>query len=363
MKVGDWRIWAGLLLALACSGPKTVATGLDGRGGADARLSDVAPDEGNFAPRPDVPLPDVRQVEAGTHMEDLSNVPLPDVRQVEAGTYIEDLPIGPPGPGLCHPGPCEELVWDATLGLYAVVDTCISPDPCHVARCDPGSGACLLQGIECPHQACLVGECVPEQGGCAYTPLCDDGDPCTEVYCQPVVELCEWWTVPLCCESDSDCDDANPCSIDTCLEDGKCSRSGISELPDCCATVDDCTNGGPWDDGDDWTDDYCYNFQCMHVIPPLCNCASDGACESLLGEKLGPCEFTKCPDGCSCVKYWVDGCCETDADCEDGEDCTLDACIEGECKNNWVCLADGNPCTSDYCAPETGELFSSGVCE
>lgn len=49
------------------------------------------------------------------------------------------------------------------------------------------------------------------------------------------------------------------------------------------------------------------------------------------------------------------------SDCNDGNECTTDSCFEGECFNEFICLADldcddGSVCTTDTCSPE-------GCCE
>ena len=52
-------------------------------------------------------------------------------------------------------------------------------------------------------------------------------------------------------------------------------------------------------------------------------------------------------------------CCETDADCNDGQPCTFDKCIDNTCSNPAkTCNADGNPCTLDTCNDATGSCNS-----
>jgi hypothetical protein len=49
----------------------------------------------------------------------------------------------------------------------------------------------------------------------------------------------------------------------------------------------------------------------------------------------------------------VDGC-TTDADCDDGDTCTMDACKFGGCENAPLNCRDGRVCTDDRCDPATG---------
>jgi hypothetical protein len=103
---------------------------------------------------------------------------------------------------------------------------------------------------------------------------------------------------------------------------------------------------------------------------------------------LGPAPCTgdeECDDGESCTDdSCVDGfcafesapgiCCETAVDCDDGISCTDDKCVGGSCKHylddNLCCwndsmCADGNGCTLDRCAGETcSHTFINGYeCE
>ena len=59
----------------------------------------------------------------------------------------------------------------------------------------------------------------------------------------------------------------------------------------------------------------------------------------------------------SCVNPLETGCCETVADCEDGDPCSTDSCVAGKCEwesvdgccqNDGDC-DDGNGCTADSC--------------
>ncbi len=114
------------------------------------------------------------------------------------------------------------------------------------------------------------------------------------------------------CEIDDDCEDNDPCTLDTCDEG--------DEL--CIFTPLDC------DDGNACTTDSC----------------SGGSCNN---------DPISCDDGDACT---IDSCdagsgCAYDAiDCDDGDVCTTDSCSGGVCSNAPICgLADG--CCDASCAP------------
>ncbi|MEY3014431.1 MAG: hypothetical protein RIT45_3166, partial [Pseudomonadota bacterium] len=156
------------------------------------------------------------------------------------------------------------------------------------ALCAGGQPAACDDGDACTTDACsaLV--------GCQSKPVangtpCDDGDACT--------------TGDACgnngCAGSGDCDDGNPCTADVCAQD-----TGCQHFP----TTDPCDDGDPCTKGE---------------------ACSGGACVS------GP----KNPF-----------CCEKDADCDDGDGCSIDSCDGGGCKRTALpCAADANVCTLERC--------------
>lgn len=97
------------------------------------------------------------------------------------------------------------------------------------------------------------------------------------------------------CHPEPLCDDGDLCTIDL-IEGSDC----VYELINC-------------DDGDSTTNDFCIN----------------GACQN------------------TPITYWN---CTTDADCDDGDLCTdNDHCEEGMCVYSLINCEDGDPCTTDFC--------------
>jgi MYXO-CTERM domain-containing protein len=159
--------------------------------------------------------------------------------------------------------PCVKLGADSFFLACKKGNSC---DPCQDVFCDDGI-------------ACTEDSCDPATGGCRHLPIanlkccsgdpdpvCDDGNVCTQDRC--IAKACRHGPVsdPLCCNNDSECDDGNPCTDELCLEHNRC-QFVDNDHENCCLTHPDCGPGGPWDDGDPNTNDYCQNFQCVHVLP------------------------------------------------------------------------------------------------
>jgi hypothetical protein len=115
---------------------------------------------------------------------------------------------------------------------------------------------------------------------------------------------CRHDAVPNCCHVQADCNDGNPCTTDVC-EGNVCSHAAISG---CCLTAAQC------DDGNVCTTDACIDNVCS-------NTANTAACN----------DGITCtgPDVCSggvCGGPPIANCCIADAQCDDGNICTFDAC-------------------------------------
>ena len=169
---------------------------------------------------------------------------------------------------------------------------------------------------------------------------CDDGDPCTLDSCS-ADNLCVLDAIPGCCDELSDCDDGDPCTLDLCVG-GQCATV---PNPACCEADSDCVDDNPC------TADACLSFGGIGFCdnPPLGGpgcCLADEHCPAL------PCEAVTCSDfQCLYVPAPQDGCCDVDAECDDGNACTVDTCD----------LASGT-CASEIppegcCAPATYATF------
>lgn len=127
--------------------------------------------------------------------------------------------------------------------------------------------------------ACVGGKCFYGKAKCTSSSPCDKG-PCMTSTCS------NWGTCSYsskagggtCCKSGMDCNDNNPCTLDTCGKDGGCEHKNQHG---CCLKNGDCNDGK--------------------------------ACT------LDACEGGKCS--------YVDNCCKSNGDCDDKDDkCTKDSC-------------------------------------
>ena len=154
-------------------------------------------------------------------------------------------------------------------------------------------------------------------GCCGGVSDCEDGNPCSIDTCAPGeggLPVCSQELKKNCCNSKADCDDGKPCTIDLCDKPGGTCTS--SAKPGCCLTGDDC------DDKDGCTIDHCPKpgAQCLHTN--TC-CQSDGECTS-----ADPCLKGSCTGG-DCT--FVSTCCNTNDECDDFNPCTKDACTKSKC--------------------------------
>jgi len=140
----------------------------------------------------------------------------------------------------------EEASWD-----------CDDGDPCTDDWCNAKTGACQFQAKDCSDDDCCTYDyCDPDTGACVYEVVdCSDGDPCTvdwQTGCPDFGEPVECVSEPI------DCDDGNPCTEDLCdAQNGQCENVFV-----------DC------DDGDSCTEDACTPDAggCFH-IPDCAGCA------------------------------------------------------------------------------------------
>ncbi|MFQ5479374.1 MAG: hypothetical protein ACE5E4_12240, partial [Candidatus Binatia bacterium] len=256
--------------------------------------------------------------------------------------------------------------------------SCDDGNPCTDDSCDPAAGcvstnntASCDDGNRCTTaDSCVAGVCT---GG--PPPNCDDGNQCTDDSCSPAsgcasvnddTNLCsngnasdnpDACVAGVClgtggCQgSDTNCDDANPCTDDTCLPSGAC---------------DHLDNASPCDDGDACTNgDTCSGGTCTGGPLTICddgNNCTDDFCDSITG-CLNTANTSPCDDGNACTSGDVcgNGLCNsgTPTICDDANPCTADSCeaVAG-CQN----LAAAGPC-DDGDACTTGDSCVAGICQ
>ncbi|MEY3011844.1 MAG: hypothetical protein RIT45_579 [Pseudomonadota bacterium] len=85
-------------------------------------------------------------------------------------------------------------------------------------------------------------------------------------------------------------------------------------------------------DGGVWIDDVAFGVKCTKQ-----ECSIDSQC----GDKCGACTTPSCSQG-ACVCTPIPSCCKGPTDCDDGDSCTNDSCVEGSCKHE---LSDPKCCS------------------
>jgi hypothetical protein len=260
----------------------------------------------------------------------------------------------------CDDGnPCTENACDPAGGclrtnLVGPCDdgnACTTNDQCRSGVCTPGAPAGCGDANPCTEDSC------DPLAGCVHTALdavpCDDGDACsTGDRC--VAGVCLYL-------DERDCDDDNPCTDDFCDPVRGCvhdeSSTGCDDGDPC--TANDvcharvCLPGPPvdCDDGNPCTTDSCDPERgCVHT-DSVAGCDDGDACTVADGCVDGACggrprtcdDFDGCTEnGCDprtgCVYTAIPACCSLDEDCAQGQ-----RCRDARCVGAGLC----EPCTRD----------------
>lgn len=238
---------------------------------------------------------------------------------------------------------------------------------CNQGGCDEGVDQCVAlpanQGGSCDDGLyCTTGETC-QSGNCTggRDLDCEDSDPCTIDACDEANDRCDHQLVPnpgaegvwvggtcsdgvdndcdrlvddadpdcLECQNDGDCDDSNPCTVNTC-QDNHCSTALVTDGTSCddgryCTDPDTCTGGicsGPNRD---------------------CSAQSDQCNQGVCNESAGRCEGQPIREGQAC---------------DDGVYCNVDEiCQSGNCTGGRArdCGVVADDCNSGYCDEGAGE--------
>jgi hypothetical protein len=150
------------------------------------------------------------------------------------------------------------------------------------------------------------------------------------------------------CTLDSDCNDNNSCTTNTCVN-GNCSYTLIEN----CVL---CVLSSQCNDSNTCTTDVCSEGRCTYLQIPGCTpCVSNLNCED-----NNSCTNNMCFQG-RCLYTSVDNCksCTLDSDCNDNNSCTNNLCLNNTCSYNLVsgcksCTSssqcnDNDPSTTDTC--------------
>jgi hypothetical protein len=191
---------------------------------------------------------------------------------------------------------------------------------------------------------CTIDTCNPTFGTCSNTPVnCSDGNPCTLDLCDPATGICD--SEPMLC------DDGSVCTDDACNPAVGCEFT----------VVIDCS------DGDLCTADLCDpdTGECSN---PEIGCNDFDACTLDECDPLTGCMHTpnvECDDGNICTDDVCNpatgSCLFVPVNCNDGNLCTTDSCdpATGDCVHVVTNCDDGNACTADACSPATGTCINA----
>ncbi len=241
----------------------------------------------------------------------------------------------------CNDGnPCTDDACDSALGCTHTPvanccftdGDCVDSDACTVnERCINGS--CTSDTRNCNDgNPCSADSCNPASG-CVNTDLVD-GTSCSDANACDGVELCNAGD----CQAGvaPDCDDRNFCTVDTCDNGSGCQHAPVAN---CCNSNTQCADA-----------DLCsVNERCTAQH----SCASDPR---------------NCDDGNVCTQDTCTnplvGCVHTplgSGTCDDGSLCTsADACSAGSCVGAPVNCSDGNLCNDlETCLPATGQCSNA----
>ncbi|MFN2376194.1 MAG: hypothetical protein ABR538_06635 [Candidatus Binatia bacterium] len=202
--------------------------------------------------------------------------------------------------------PAASLVLDPTLAGCPV---CGNAEVDQGETCDDGN---LVDGDGCS-SLCQNEKCLAQTPDPGYpaVPLCDDGKPCTEDFCNTNQNG------GTCRHRAKTCDDGIACTADSCHpvsgecvavpNDGACDDDNVCTQDFCsvssgCSTV---ASTAPCDDGDSCTEgDQCIDSQCVGMTVPSCAVCGDGVAAGDEECDDGNATFTfgeYCGEGCRLI--------------------------------------------------------------
>ena len=246
--------------------------------------------------------------------------------------------------GGCVPG--KPLVCDD--GNRCTTDSCLPASGCQHTN--------VTNGTPCPdgnvcngNETCVNGSCT------SGSPLnCDDGNGCTTDTCDPVAGCGHQYTCP-----------CNPAGPNTCTDNNVCNGVEACGTDGHCHTVTPALN---CDDGNPCTIDSCDSMQgCQHTpVQDGTSCSDGDACNGLETCQGGFC-FTGAPPDCTVGNPCVTGSCDPASgcivnpvpdgtSCSDGNACNgQETCSNGNCQPGTpLNCDDNNSCTADGCGAVAG---------
>jgi Cys-rich repeat protein len=266
----------------------------------------------------------------------------------------------------CPGGFCD---LDGNVCVQCLSDAnCDDGNACTSDRCADGLCANTTEqaGTLCPGGVCDGAPSDPECVECVADAQCPGGR------CDTATNTCVE------CLGAADCNDGNACTRDVCAA-GLCANPSelagtecpggvcdVSQAPVCVECINDgqcpggrcdveanvcveCLSGADCADGNACTDDLCVDGLCGNPSRPAESSCEGGVCDGAFEDPRcvecvtdGQCPGERCDVNANvCVQ------CVTNADCDDGNACTADSCVDGVCGN--TSLERGTMCPEGVC--------------
>ena len=290
-----------------------------------------------------------------------------------AGVKVEVCHIPPGNPANFHTITISENALSAHLAHGDLAggcgefceSLCDDGNACTIDDCD-AAGQCIHPPADCNDSNVCTADSCDAATGCEYAPLegeicnVDDTDACTGPtgVCD-ANGACEATPVSGCCNTTSECDDVdeNHCTIEECVAN------------ECQTTADVVCDS-----------DACHVSVCSPATGE-CTPPQEIVCEE------AECQVSQCDPQSGCYLVPIEGCCLSDAECDDGNNCTTDTCGGADGCSNEPCAAgdecnslidceagscepitepvdcsDGNLCTVEACVEGLGCVSKEQVC-
>jgi hypothetical protein len=227
-------------------------------------------------------------------------------------------------------------------------DDCDDDKPCTDDTCNPASGKCVFlpddsNSCEEDGDLCIIDRCM--DGECRTSNVdCGPGDACVSYVCNPLNGACDPVFEPvgtpcpddLFCNGEERCDDTGVCVPGTppCAAEQKCDEQNEECVG--CLVDDDC------DDADTCTSDECIDGACEYTEIPDCgscdtsaDCDDGNPCTRDVCDAAGFCTYMNKRLGKSCSNgFFCDGkeTCDGNGNCVRGDPpCDPDEiCVEGK---------------------------------
>ncbi len=285
----------------------------------------------------------------------------PDVAQVRVSGCSSDADCSDAdvcnGEEVCVAGSCRAgTALDCADGLACTLDECDPTDGCQHPQApdDTPCGNQFCAGSDLMSQACQSGACA----GTVLVESCDDANPCTDDSCSPD-DGCGH------ADNTATCDDGDPCSDQDVCAGGVCNPGQTNLDGDGDGFFDAaCQDGDDCDDQDPLVNPGAFEGP---VDDPPCSDGVDNDCDGLTDDADASCQgCTGDPDCddqnvCNGAETCVNERCQPGSPlaCDDGNACTINACdpVQG-CRHPAV--ADGTECGSRSC---DGLVWTRQVCQ